>query len=86
MPVGKYARGALTKHGVWSAVEDSLVRSDSVRSTLAFVDRGEVAPGIVYETDALIERREVPEGLSKTRREAGCRPVHRSRDVAGKLG
>jgi molybdate transport system substrate-binding protein len=56
VPVGRYARQALTKLGVWSTIEDHLVRADSVRSALAFVDRGEVALGIVYETDALIDR------------------------------
>ncbi len=38
-------------------MEDRLVRADSVRSALAFVDRGEVALGIVYETDALINKK-----------------------------
>jgi molybdate transport system substrate-binding protein len=37
-------------------VEDRLVRADSVRSALAFVDRGEAPLGIVYETDALIDK------------------------------
>jgi molybdate transport system substrate-binding protein len=56
VPVGRYAREALTKLGIWSAVEGRLVRADSVRSALAFVDRGEAALGIVYETDALIDK------------------------------
>lgn len=56
VPVGRYAREALTKLGVWGAVEGRLVRADSVRSALAFVDRGEAALGIVYETDALIDK------------------------------
>jgi molybdate transport system substrate-binding protein len=56
VPVGRYAQEALTKLGVWSAVEGRLVRADSVRSALAFVDRGEAALGIVYETDALIDK------------------------------
>jgi len=34
-----------------------LVRADSVRSALAFVDRGEAALGIVYATDALIDKK-----------------------------
>jgi molybdate transport system substrate-binding protein len=38
-------------------VEGHLVRADSVRSALAFVDRGEAQLGIVYETDALIDKR-----------------------------
>jgi molybdate transport system substrate-binding protein len=57
VPVGRYAREALTTLGVWSEVADRLVRADSVRSALAFVDRGEAALGIVYETDALIDKR-----------------------------
>jgi molybdate transport system substrate-binding protein len=56
VPVGRYAREALTTLGVWNGVADRLVRADSVRSALAFVDRGEVPLGIVYETDALIDK------------------------------
>jgi molybdate transport system substrate-binding protein len=57
VPVGRYAREALTKLGVWNDVEARLVRADSVRSALAFVDRGEVALGIVYSTDAQIDKK-----------------------------
>jgi molybdate transport system substrate-binding protein len=57
VPVGRYAREALTTLGVWKDVADRMVRADSVRSALAFVDRGEVPLGIVYETDALIDKR-----------------------------
>jgi molybdate transport system substrate-binding protein len=56
VPAGRYAREALTSLGVWSDVENRLVRADSVRSALAFVDRGEVPLGIVYETDALSDK------------------------------
>jgi molybdate transport system substrate-binding protein len=56
VPAGRYAREALTTLGVWSDVADRLVRADSVRSALAFVDRGEAPLGIVYETDALIDK------------------------------
>jgi molybdate transport system substrate-binding protein len=57
VPVGRYAQQALTFLGVWNEVADRLVRADSVRSALAFVDRGEAPLGIVYETDALIDQR-----------------------------
>jgi molybdate transport system substrate-binding protein len=57
VPVGRYAKEALTKLGVWNDLADHLVRADSVRSALAFVDRGEAPLGIVYETDALIDKR-----------------------------
>jgi molybdate transport system substrate-binding protein len=56
VPVGRYAHEALVNLGVWDEVAARLVRADSVRSALAFVDRGEAALGIVYETDALIDK------------------------------
>lgn len=56
VPVGRYARAALTQLGVWSEVEPRLVRAENVRAALALVDRGEVPLGIVYLTDALIDR------------------------------
>lgn len=57
VPVGKYARSALSSLGVWNDVADRLVRADNVRSALAFIARGETPLGIVYETDAKVERR-----------------------------
>lgn len=57
VPVGRYAREALTKLGVWNAVEPRLVRAENVRSALAFVDRGEAPLGIVYATDALADKK-----------------------------
>jgi molybdate transport system substrate-binding protein len=56
VPVGRYAQEALTHLGVWNAIAPRIVRADSVRSALAFVDRGEAAMGIVYATDALIDK------------------------------
>ena len=57
VPAGRYARAALRSLGVWDEVADRLARADSVRAALAFVARGEVPLGIVYRTDALVERR-----------------------------
>lgn len=57
VPAGKYARTALNSLGVWDDVSDHIVRGDSVRTALAFVDRGECPFGIVYETDALIDKK-----------------------------
>jgi molybdate transport system substrate-binding protein len=56
VPAGRYAQAALTNLGVWNEVSDRLIRADSVRSALAFVDRGEAPLGIVYETDAMIDK------------------------------
>jgi molybdate transport system substrate-binding protein len=57
VPVGRYAHEALANLGVWDEVAARLVRADSVRSALAFVDRGEAALGIVYATDALVDKK-----------------------------
>jgi molybdate transport system substrate-binding protein len=57
VPVGKYAKAALEKLGVWEPVSSHIVRAENVRAALAFVARGEAALGIVYETDAKAESR-----------------------------
>lgn len=56
VPAGRYAREALTKLGAWDEVAGRMVRADSVRAALAFVERGEAPLGIVYATDALADR------------------------------
>jgi molybdate transport system substrate-binding protein len=55
VPVGRYARSALTTLGVWDEVADRLVRADNVRSAMMFVSRGEVPLGIAYATDAAVD-------------------------------
>jgi len=57
VPVGRYARAALTSLGVWLEVEDRLVLADDARQALVFVASGEAPLGIVYETDARAEKR-----------------------------
>ena len=57
VPVGRYARAALTNLGVWSEIAGRIAPAEDVRSALAFVTRGETPLGIVYETDALVEKR-----------------------------
>jgi molybdate transport system substrate-binding protein len=56
VPVGRYAKSALTSLGVWNEVANRLVRAEDVRHALMFVARGEVPFGIVYETDARVEK------------------------------
>ena len=57
VPVGRYAEQALKAIGAWNALAPRLVRVESVRAALAYVERGEVAAGIVYATDAAISTR-----------------------------
>ncbi|MEA2871651.1 MAG: molybdate transport system substrate-binding protein [Hyphomicrobiales bacterium] len=55
VPVGKYAKGALEKLGIWASVEKRFAMADNVRAALALVARSEAVLGIVYETDAKVE-------------------------------
>jgi len=56
VPAGKYAKAALEKLGSWAAAEPKLASAENVRAALALVGRGEAPLGIVYETDAKIEK------------------------------
>jgi molybdate transport system substrate-binding protein len=51
VPAGIYARKALEGLGVWPALAGRLAPMPDVRAVLAFVERGEVAAGIVYASD-----------------------------------
>jgi molybdate transport system substrate-binding protein len=57
VPAGIYAKEALQKLGAWSSVLPRLVRAENVRAALEYVARGDAPLGIVYRTDALVERR-----------------------------
>ncbi len=52
VPVGLYAKDALTKLGLWARAEPRLARTEDVRGALLLVERGEAPAGIVYATDA----------------------------------
>jgi molybdate transport system substrate-binding protein len=56
VPVGRYARAALSALGVWDEVAARLVRAENVRAALMFVGRGEAPLGIVYASDALVDK------------------------------
>ncbi len=56
VPVGLYARQALTKLGLWDAVMPRLARTEDVRAALLLVERGEAPAGIVYATDAAVTK------------------------------
>jgi molybdate transport system substrate-binding protein len=55
VPVGIYAKAALEKLGIWSAVEPKVANAANVRAALILVARGEAPLGIVYSTDAKVE-------------------------------
>ncbi|MCE1236322.1 MAG: molybdate ABC transporter substrate-binding protein [Hyphomicrobiales bacterium] len=55
VPVGKYAKAALEKLGLWKDVEPKIAGVENVRAALGLVARGEAKYGIVYATDAKSE-------------------------------
>jgi molybdate transport system substrate-binding protein len=56
VPVGLYAKQALTKLGVWGVAEAHMAAAADVRGALLLVERGEAAAGIVYATDAAVSK------------------------------
>jgi molybdate transport system substrate-binding protein len=57
VPVGRYAKAAFEKLGLWDVVSPHFVFADNVRSALAFVALEEATLGVVYLTDAKSEPR-----------------------------
>lgn len=56
VPAGQYGKAALTALGVWDAVAPKVAQSDNVRAALALVSTGEAPYGIVYSTDAAVDK------------------------------
>ena len=57
VPAGIYAKDSLTYLNWWDGIKTRIVGTQDVRGALAFVERGECAAGIVYETDAKISNK-----------------------------
>jgi molybdate transport system substrate-binding protein len=57
VPVGKYAKQALTHYNWWGKVESRVVGTEDVRTALNFVERADCGLGIVYKTDALLSKK-----------------------------
>jgi molybdate transport system substrate-binding protein len=56
MPAGRYGRIALQKLGVWDSVKDRVASAADVQTALAYVSRHEAPLGIVFDTDARLDR------------------------------
>ena len=52
VPIGKYAKVAFEKLGLWAGIQPRLAQGDNVRAALLLVSRGEAPLGVVYESDA----------------------------------
>ena len=53
-PAGLYAKEALTHLGLWETFEPRLVYGANVRTTLGYVESGNVAAALVYRTDPAV--------------------------------
>ena len=54
VPVGRYAKAALEKAGLFTALQPKIITTQNVRHSLDYVARGEVDAGFVYRTDAVL--------------------------------
>jgi molybdate transport system substrate-binding protein len=57
VPAGIYAKEYLEKRGLWDAIKEKVVPTETVRAALAAVESGNVEAGFVYKTDALISKK-----------------------------
>ena len=57
VPAGKYGKASLEALGVWKDVQNKIAAAENVRAALVFVARGETPFGIVYSTDAAVEKK-----------------------------
>jgi molybdate transport system substrate-binding protein len=56
VPVGRYARAWLRRHGLESRLAGRIVRTEHARATLTAVDQGHADLAIVYTSDARLAR------------------------------
>ncbi|HVM81557.1 MAG TPA: molybdate ABC transporter substrate-binding protein [Stellaceae bacterium] len=56
VPAGKYGKAALEKLGVWQQVAAKVAPAEDVRAALFLVSRREAPLGIVYATDAAVDK------------------------------
>lgn len=53
VPVGQYAKDALEYLKIWDKLQPNIILAKDVSQVLTYVDKGEVAAGIVYSSDAV---------------------------------
>jgi molybdate transport system substrate-binding protein len=56
VPSGRYAQATLTHRNLWDAVKPKAVFGENVRQTLEYVAAGNADAGIVFTTDALVDK------------------------------
>jgi len=56
VPAGDYAKETLTTMQLWDKLQSKLVLAKDVRQVLTYVETGNVAAGLVYRSDALMNK------------------------------
>lgn len=51
-PAGRYAQETLMQEGTWDGMSNKIVKAESVKQALVYVERNEVDAGFVFKTDA----------------------------------
>ena len=54
VPAGQYARESLKNMGLWDKLNSKLVLAKDVKQVLTYVEKGELAAGIVYSSDVAV--------------------------------
>jgi molybdate transport system substrate-binding protein len=57
VPAGRYGKASLEALGVWASVANRIVPTQDVREALQVVSDGDAPLGIVYQTDAAVDKR-----------------------------
>ena len=57
VPLGIYSKQALTHLNLWQPIKNKLARLNNARAVLTFVERGETSAGIVYQSDAYLNKK-----------------------------
>lgn len=54
VPAGNYAKDSLVNMGLWDKLNSKIVYAKDVKQVVAYVEAGEAAAGIVYNSDAAV--------------------------------
>ena len=75
VPVGHYAKDALTAAGLWDKLSNKIIYTQNVRQSLDYVSRGEVDAGFVYLTDVATAARKVRSAMQVPSHQAVLYPI-----------
>ncbi len=57
VPAGIYAKEFFKNIGIWKEIKFNVANSPNVRAALSFVSRGDLEYGVVYKSDAIVDKK-----------------------------